>query len=336
MKNALSPVILALLAGCTVSTNGVSGGGPAGPDSGMSTTTGGTTVIPPTPGGTGGAPGAPTTPGADAGLPPTANDAGGGPTGCGAILPAAVQALLAAKCTTCHGATPVSGAPMSLVTYGDLTAPAKTDASRTAAAMAVARMQNTTLPMPPAPATPATAAEIAAMQGWVAAGYPSAGCATPPPADAGAPTVTPPPDPFSTPPRCTSNVTWTGGDEGSPNMNPGLACISCHASSGDEAPLFAIAGTVYPTAHEPDRCYGANGNNGARVVITGANGQVVTLTPNAAGNFTYTGTVARPFQAKVTFMGRERVMATPQTSGDCNGCHTQNGAMNAPGRILLP
>jgi hypothetical protein len=35
-------------------------------------------------------------------------------------------------------------------------------------------------------------------------------------------------------------------------------------------------------------------------------------------------------------MGRERDMAAAQTSGDCNRCHTQNGAMSAPGRIVLP
>ena len=31
-------------------------------------------------------------------------------------------------------------------------------------------------------------------------------------------------------------------------------------------------------------------------------------------------------------------MATPQTDGDCNKCHTHNGAGNpkAPGRVTLP
>jgi hypothetical protein len=35
-------------------------------------------------------------------------------------------------------------------------------------------------------------------------------------------------------------------------------------------------------------------------------------------------------------MGRERIMSAGQTNGDCNSCHTQNGAMSAPGRIMLP
>ena len=114
-----------------------------------------------------------------------------------------------------------------------------------------------------------------------------------------------------------------------------MACINCH-SSGGEGPRFTIAGTVYPTAHEPDLCNGASGSDGAQVVVTDANGKAISLTPNSAGNFYYTGTVATPFRAKVTYMGRERDMAATQTSGDCNLCHTQSGTMSAPGRIILP
>src|SRR5207253_691976 len=131
--------------------------------------------------------------------------------------------------------------------------------------------------------------------------------------------------------------TWTGGTRGSASMNPGIACISCHAATGGEAPLFALAGTVYPTAHEPDLCNGVNGvAAGAQIVIAGADGHMITVTPNAAGNFAYQGSVALPFQARVVYMGRERIMSTPQSSGDCNGCHTPSGSNGAPGRILLP
>jgi hypothetical protein len=91
-----------------------------------------------------------------------------------------------------------------------------------------------------------------------------------------------------------------------------------------------------PTAHEPDLCNGANGTNSAQVVITGSDGVSTTLTPNGVGNFYYTGAVAKPFHAKVTYQGRERDMAAAQTSGDCNSCHTQTGAMSAPGRLILP
>ncbi len=135
---------------------------------------------------------------------------------------------------------------------------------------------------------------------------------------------------------CTSKMTWLGGNEGSPDMNPGLACVSCHASTGGEAPIFTIAGTVYPTLHEADGCFGASGNGGVQVVITGADGKTLTLTPSAAGNFYSVAPVALPFQAKVLYMGRVGTMLEPQSTGDCNSCHTQNGANAAPGRIVLP
>jgi hypothetical protein len=242
-------------------------------------------------------------------------------------MPCDVQALLSARCVSCHGAIPVLGAPMSLVTYSDLLAPARSNPALTVAELAVARMQSATAPMPPAPAARATSAEIAVVQSWNAAGNPQTACA----ADAGVI------DPFSVPPTCTSHTTWTGGTRGSSSMNPGLACVACHATTGGEAPLFALAGTVYPTAHEPDLCNGVNRTTvGAQVVVVGADGRTITLVPNAAGNFTYEGNVALPFQAKVVYMGRERVMSTPQNSGDCNACHTQSGASGAPGRILLP
>ena len=244
-------------------------------------------------------------------------------------LPCDVAALLSSKCMSCHGSVPAGGAPMSLVSYAELTAPSRSDPTKTNAVVAVARMMSTTSPMPPAGLPAATATEIASLQSWISAGYPTTGCAAGIDAGTG-------PDPFSVAPTCTSNTTWTRGTSGSASMEPGMACINCHASSGGEAPTFTIAGTLYPTAHEPDLCNGANGTDGAQVVITGANGVSATLTPNGAGNFSYTGAVATPFRAKVIYMGRERDMAAAQTSGDCNSCHTQNGAMSAPGRIILP
>lgn len=240
-------------------------------------------------------------------------------------LPCDVAALLSAKCVSCHGAIPAPGVPMSLVTYANLTAPAASDRTKTVAVVAVSRMMDTTNPMPPLGLPAATTAEVASLQSWIAAGYPKTGCSS------GLP-----PDPFSVAPTCTSATTWTGGTEGSASMEPGMACISCHSSSRGEAPIFTIAGTLYPTAHEPDLCNGAAGTAGAMVVVTDATGKSVSITPNSAGNFSYAGALATPFHAKVTYMGRERAMATGQTSGDCNGCHTQNGTMSAPGRIILP
>jgi len=245
-------------------------------------------------------------------------------------LPCDVSALVEGKCATCHGAPPLPALP-SLVSYQGLTSPAQSAPAMTNAELAVTRMQSTQSPMPPAGSTPATAAEIAAMQAWIAAGYPMGSCGGGGTGGAGGSA----PDP--TTPTCTSNRTWTGGTDGSKDMQPGVACIACHTKSGGEAPTFAIAGTVYPTVHEPDLCYGASGSTGIHVVITGADGAVITLTPSASGNFSYQGALAKPYTAKVTDMnGGERVMGVAQTIGDCNGCHTEAGVSEAPGRIDVP
>jgi len=262
---------------------------------------------------------------------------GGATTGTGGAsvvvadgLPCDVSALVESKCATCHGATPLATLP-SLVTYQGLTAASHSAPAMTNAVLAVARMQSAQSPMPPAGSTAATPAEIASMQAWIDAGYPMGSCGAGGAGGAGGSAPEP------TAPTCTSNRTWTGGTDGSKDMQPGVACISCHSQSGGEAPTFALAGTVYPTVHEPDQCYGASGAAGVRVVITGADGAVVTLTPGTSGNFSYQGSLAKPYTAKVTDMnGAVRAMSQAQTSGDCNGCHTQSGANAAPGRIVVP
>ena len=109
-------------------------------------------------------------------------------------------------------------------------------------------------------------------------------------------------------------------------MAPGDVCFGCHA--------FTIAGTVYPTAHEPYGCYGVN--EGAEIQITPVCGFPIVIPVNNAGNFYYTGNVRVPFTAKVVVNGVERAMLTPQTNGDCNSCHTQEGLQGAPGRIVVP
>jgi len=40
--------------------------------------------------------------------------------------------------------------------------------------------------------------------------------------------------------------------------------------------------------------------------------------------------------ARVVRGDQERVMLSPQMDGDCNSCHTENGANGAPGRIVAP
>lgn len=377
--SATAILALGLAAGCVGQMNDISGSNGPDPANGAAGKVGS--------GGRGGAPSVPSAGGSGAGSAPQtagstgstgvagASGSGGassGPGGNGAAgtggqagtssggspgivadngLPCDVQTMLSNRCLSCHGTTPIEAGLPSLVTRANLMAPSRTDPSKTNAALAVTRMQNAAAPMPPAPASRATSAEIATLNDWINAGYPTGSCGsgTTGAGGAGATGGAGNPgtggatgtggtsgatDPFGAAPICTSKMNWTGGNRGSAQMNPGMACISCHSSG--EGPRFAVAGTLYPTAHEPDRCDGVDGTNGAQVIITGADGRMQTLTPNSAGNFYSQTTIKTPYQAKVVYMGRERAMVAMQTSGDCNSCHTQNGANSAPGRILLP
>src|SRR4051812_13533505 len=72
---------------------------------------------------------------------------GGGSMTAASGLPCEIQAMLVTRCVTCHGAVPSGGAPMSLVTYADLMAPARSNPSMTVAQLSLARMQNTVAPM---------------------------------------------------------------------------------------------------------------------------------------------------------------------------------------------
>lgn len=173
-------------------------------------------------------------------------------------------------------------------------------------------------------------------------------------------------DPYGTPLVCSTGVHWTRGDHGSEKMHPGVACIACHANGGgesdeddddedddkrgaksspdeDNGPLFHVAGTVYETAHEPDDCAGAGP---VQVIVTDATGREFHMATNEFGNFYLEDDVpfAMPYTARVRVGERERKMSDPQSDGDCNGCHSQDGttlsldpaAKPAPGRIMVP
>jgi hypothetical protein len=140
-----------------------------------------------------------------------------------------------------------------------------------------------------------------------------------------------PSDPLNAAATCTSGSNWTRGDRGSASMHPGVACIACH--DANFGPSFSVAGTVYPTGHEPDDC---NGASGITVVITDAKGQTFKIPTNSVGNFYSQANIATPYNAKVVSAKGERAMVASQTSGDCNSCHTQDGTNSAPGRITAP
>lgn len=269
----------------------------------------------------------------------------GGSTGTGTIggdsgIPCDVAAILTAHCTACHSNPPVAGATGPMLTHADLTAPAKSAAGKTIAELAIDRMKGTIKPrMPPLPGPAVPAADIATFEAWVTAGLPKGMCG----ADGGAPDPT-----FQGSPTCPSgsygpllnhdNIPDSPVVRG--NMDPGQPCVSCHANPQQGGPQLQIAGTVFPTGKVLDLCLppASVSLTQAQVVITDANGGIHTLAVTSAGNFwTADGDViSTPFAAKVVYQGKERVMVTPQTSGDCNACHTANGAQKAPGRVTLP
>lgn len=276
----------------------------------------------------------------------TGTGTGGGTTGAGGAppqtgIPCDVAAVLS-PCLNCHGFPLSGGAPMALVTYGNLTG--ASPKGGTYADRCLIRMTDLATPMPPLPNAAVPAADVATFQGWVNTGMPMGDCGQGGGGGGG-------PNPYDTPDTCTSNVYWGGGTEDwgpypKEAMHPGDKCIDCHDHPGnyglqDNGPKMYLAGTVYPTAHEYDECFGVNGNQtGTKVVITDANNQVFTLTPNVSGNFwirkTLGTSVVFPIHAKVTANGQERTMTQTVDTGDCNSCHTLAGTQNAPGRIMAP
>jgi hypothetical protein len=247
-------------------------------------------------------------------------------------LPCDVQAVLENRCITCHGGPAVGGANApgapSLMTYADLTSKSSADPTKTRAQLAVEYLKATRMPLPPA--VPPAPDELAAFVSWVEAGTPSTtvACTDPPPkakaADAGAP---------STAPKCTSGKMYTG-NEGSPQMHPGRACNACHQLN--DGPNLRVAGTVYPTQHEPDDCNGSAPPPQLTVIVTDSRNRTFRMNVNQAGNFYTSDRPRPPLKAQITDGTKTRQMQGSVTSGDCNSCHTTAGLNGAPGRIMAP
>jgi hypothetical protein len=241
-------------------------------------------------------------------------------------IPCEVAELVMRSCATCHGEPLSGGAPNRMLTYADLAAASHSDASRSVAQLSVDRMRDAKAPMPPDGVAPEN--DVAILERWIAAGMPKGSCSPPVEQPAG-PVVSE----YDTPTVCTSMTRWTRGDRGSSLMHPGVPCIECHERLRD-GPIYTAAGTLYPSAHEPDDCNGVGGS--VSVVITDANGATYTLPVNAAGNFFTRTRIAAPYRAKVVSGTKTRTMMTPQSDGDCNVCHSENGSQKAPGRVMAP
>lgn len=259
-----------------------------------------------------------------------------GPAGTGANtgLPCDVQAVLENRCLGCHAGQNPGVAP--LLTYSDLMAKAASDPTKPLAQLSLERMKSTTAPMPPKPAEAPDPEEIAVFEAWIAGGTKKgAMCTEPPSADAGTPPAAVDAgagaDGGAT---CTSGQFWTMGNTGSGLMNPGQTCQGCHQVMG--GPAFTVAGTVFPSLGDPNNCNGTNANGTLTVIITDAQNRQTRIPVNAAGNFYTRARIRAPFRARVTDGTKTRAMGGAVTAGDCNRCHTANGANGAPGRILAP
>lgn len=116
-------------------------------------------------------------------------------------------------------------------------------------------------------------------------------------------------------------------------MAPGTACVACHLGIGK--PIY-IAGTVYPTYHDPDLCLGVTD---VQIELVDANHATHVLPVNSSGNFLDQDILAlwpSPWKVAVVRGAARREMVGTVVDGDCNGCHTAPGNNAAPGRILAP
>ena len=242
-------------------------------------------------------------------------------------LPCDVREVLENACTQCHASPVTSNAPESLVSRADFLAPSSV-AGQTIAQRAQARLHDAVMPMPPASEPTLSVAQLATLDAWLAAGAPGGTCGEIPAR--------------FVQPTCASGVLWDGAP--SDLMNPGKSCIGCHQT---EVPQLAwyFMGTAFPAYHEADDCEDPPPID-ARVEIADASGTItMTLYPSADGNFVSSSVDARvplPYTAKLYAHGLVRAMVTPQTDGDCNSCHTDQGtttiigASPAPGRLVWP
>lgn len=157
-------------------------------------------------------------------------------------LPADVQAIVDARCGTCHAASPQFGAPMSLVTWEAMHAPSVTAPGTAVYEMVSMRIHDVVHPMPATGMLPAD--ELATLDAWITAGAPPGTGETtmPPPSEVG-PEYLP----------CTPSATFVAhapGDASAPfRLEPGSGV------SGNTTMCFAYAApfgaTTQGTAFAP-------------------------------------------------------------------------------------
>jgi hypothetical protein len=125
------------------------------------------------------------------------------------------------------------------------------------------------------------------------------------------------------------------GFETGPLMLPGEDCTRCHkaGSEYERAPVWSVAGTVYPNAEALPN----EGVAGVSIHLMDASGVVLeTLRSNDAGNF-YTGrALPANYRVELEHVGGRIAMPCPPPSGGCSKCHSDPPIGFAPGRIHVP
>lgn len=148
-------------------------------------------------------------------------------------LPCDVDAVLAQSCRECHGATPAFGAPMPLVTWEDLNAPAKSNASKKVFELVGTRIHDDANPMPQAPKPRLTAKEMKTLDDWIAQG-----------AGKGASTCAPPDGgmdmPDVTNAACTPDVHLSGGTWTMPQIDDIYTCYGVDVPVDGQKQIIAI------------------------------------------------------------------------------------------------
>jgi hypothetical protein len=185
--------------------------------------------------------------------------------------------------------------------------------------------------MPPVGNPAASPAEVAAFNAWLGAGTPQGTCGS---VDAGLG------DGGLWPTTCASGASWpAGSNRESPDMNPGLPCLACHRTKAEPDKWYPFSGTVAQAPHQADLCTNSGVSGLTVQILDVSKAVVVTMqVSSVSGNFhsTSTAAVTLPYTARVWRNGLYTEMTTPQTNGDCNTCHSEQGNTGAPGRILGP
>jgi len=108
-------------------------------------------------------------------------------------------------------------------------------------------------------------------------------------------------------------------------MLPGSDCLGCHSAGeiDDSDLVYNLAGTLFADAD------GTAPLEGARIRITDAEDQLITLSSNEVGNFWSRRALVFPAEVEVEVDGDVVSMVEPLQQGSCNTCHACDGKAEA-------